>query len=64
MQTAVVDVPLYDRPQAIDSEIREDILEPPNPEQIDVKISVKGKASQLIPALERTANNSCQNRNF
>lgn len=61
MQTAVVDVPLYDRPQAIDSEIREDILEPPNPEQIDVKISVKGKASQLIPALERTANNSCQN---
>ncbi|MEM7554247.1 MAG: translocation/assembly module TamB domain-containing protein [Cyanobacteria bacterium P01_A01_bin.84] len=60
LQTAVINVPRFDRPQPIGSEIREDILEPPNPEQIDVRISVTGRASQLIPALDRTAENSCK----
>jgi hypothetical protein len=51
LQTTVVDAPNFDRLQAQDSEIRDDIVAAANPEQIDVRILVEGEAQQLLASL-------------
>ncbi|MDJ0695713.1 translocation/assembly module TamB domain-containing protein [Mastigocoleus sp. MO_188.B34] len=57
LQTIVVDAPTFDRPQPVDSEIRDDAIAPTNSDQIDVRIGIEGEASQLIGSLD---NSSCQ----
>ena len=52
LQTTVVDAPNFDRPQPVDSEIREDAIAPTNPNQIDIRIGIEGEASQLIGFLD------------
>ncbi|MBE9216420.1 translocation/assembly module TamB domain-containing protein [Plectonema cf. radiosum LEGE 06105] len=51
LQTTVVDAPRFDRLQAINSEIRDDVVAPANPEQIDIRILVEGEASELLASL-------------
>jgi hypothetical protein len=62
IQTAVVDAPNFDRLQAVDSEIRDDVVAAANPEQIDVRIIVKGDAEELLGSLGREASDgdACQ----
>ena len=57
LQTTVVDAPNFDRLEAQDSEIRDDIVAAANPEQIDVRILVEGEAQQLLASLGRDASN-------
>jgi len=51
LQTTVVDAPRFDRLQAVNSEIRDDIVAPANPEQIDIRILVEGEANELLASL-------------
>ncbi|MGB6295784.1 MAG: hypothetical protein WBF90_06300, partial [Rivularia sp. (in: cyanobacteria)] len=55
LQTTVVDAPNFDRLEASDNEIRDDIVAAENPEQIDVRILVKGNANDLLASLGRDA---------
>lgn len=55
LQTTVVDAPNFDRLQANDNEIRDDVVAAVNPEQIDVKILVEGEANELLASLGRDA---------
>ena len=57
LQTTVVDAPNFDRLEAQDSEIRDDIVAAANPEQIDVRILVEGEAQELLASLGRDASN-------
>ncbi len=57
LQTTVVDAPNFDRLEANNNEIRDDIVAAENPEQIDVKIIVKGDADDLLASLGRDASN-------
>ena len=57
LQTTVVDAPNFDRLQAEDNEIRDDIVAAANPEQIDVRILVEGEANQLLASLGNSASN-------
>ncbi|KST62271.1 translocation/assembly module TamB domain-containing protein [Mastigocoleus testarum] len=59
LQTTVLDAPSFDRPQPVDSEIRDDAVAPTNPNQIDVRIGIEGEASQLIGSLDDNSEN-CQ----
>jgi len=52
LQTIVLDTSQFERRQPIDTEIREDIVIPANPNRIDVRITIKGNASQLISSLD------------
>ncbi len=62
LQTTVVDAPNFDRLQPIDSEIRDDVVAPTNPEQIDVRILVQGEANQLLASLTNNSSSgdACQ----
>ncbi len=51
LQTTVVDAAKFDRLQAVNSEIRDDIVAAANPEQIDVSITVQGEAQELLASL-------------
>ncbi|MEO1427631.1 MAG: translocation/assembly module TamB domain-containing protein [Cyanobacteria bacterium J06633_8] len=51
LQTTVVDAPNFDRLEANNNEIRDDIVAATNPEQIDVRIIVNGEANQLLASL-------------
>ncbi len=62
LQTTVVDAPRFDRPQAVGSEIRDDVITSPNPEQIDVQITIKGRAKQLLSSWNRTSSDCQQNQ--
>ncbi len=55
LQTTVVDAPTFDRLEANDNEIRDDIVAAQNPEQIDVKILVNGEANDLLASLGTAA---------
>ena len=55
LQTTVVDAPNFDRLEANNNEIRDDIVAAENPEQIDVRILVEGEANQLLASLGRDA---------
>lgn len=57
LQTTVVDAPNFDRLQANNNEIRDDIVAAANPEQIDVRILVEGEANQLLASLGNSASN-------
>ncbi len=63
LQTTVVDAPRFDRPTPVGSEIRDDIITPANPEQIDVQVNVQGTANQLISSLNETSSDCQQNQN-
>ena len=52
LQTIVLDASQFERRQPIDTEIREDIVTPANPNRIDVRITIKGNASKLISSLD------------
>ncbi|MGB3758630.1 MAG: hypothetical protein WBA07_19985, partial [Rivularia sp. (in: cyanobacteria)] len=57
LQTTVVDAPNFDRLEANNNEIRDDIVAAANPEQIDVRILVEGEANELLASLGRDASN-------
>lgn len=55
LQTTVVDAPTFDQLEAEDSEIRDPVAAPANPEQIDVRIILNGEAEQLLASLGNTS---------
>ncbi|MBV6628113.1 MAG: translocation/assembly module TamB domain-containing protein [Rivularia sp. (in: Bacteria)] len=57
LQTTVVDAPNFDRLEADNNEIRDDIVAAANPEQIDVRILVNGDANELLASLGNSASN-------
>ncbi len=57
LQTTVVDAPNFDRLQAVNSEIRDDVVAAANPEQIDVRILVEGEAQELLASLGNNTSN-------
>ena len=57
LQTTVVDAPNFDRLQAVNSEIRDDVVAAANPEQIDVRILVEGEAQELLASLGNSTSN-------
>ncbi|MEO1764101.1 MAG: translocation/assembly module TamB domain-containing protein [Cyanobacteria bacterium J06629_18] len=61
VQTTVVDAPTFDQLEAQDSEIRDPVAAPANPEQIDVRIVVNGEAEQLLASLgnSTSSGNAC-----
>ncbi|MDJ0675766.1 MAG: translocation/assembly module TamB domain-containing protein [Calothrix sp. MO_167.B42] len=52
LQTIVLDASQFERRQPIDTEIREDIVTPANPNRIDVRVTIQGNASQLLSNLD------------
>ncbi|MGD1911593.1 MAG: translocation/assembly module TamB domain-containing protein [Rivularia sp. (in: cyanobacteria)] len=62
IQTTVVDAPSFDNLEAVDSEIRDNVVAAVNPEQIDIRIILQGEANELLASLgnNSSSGDSCQ----
>ncbi|MEM9924250.1 MAG: translocation/assembly module TamB domain-containing protein, partial [Cyanobacteria bacterium P01_D01_bin.50] len=62
IQTTVVDAPSFDNLEAVDSEIRDNIVAAANPEQIDITITLQGEANELLASLGKNSSSgdACQ----
>ena len=60
LQTLISDVSPFERRQPIDAEIRDDIVAPPNPNRIDVRVTIEGNGNQLLSNLFNTSTDTCR----
>ena len=52
LQTLVLDASQFERRQPINTEIRDDIVTPMNPNRIDVRVTIQGSANELLSSLD------------